>query len=253
MKKRLPIIIIAAFIALLLPISARAQEGQPPELTLKLRRDFGYGGFSGDIQGAFTLRAESPDDLVEVRFYIDDEWIGTDTEADFAIQFNTGNFEAGIHTLSAVGLRADGSEVRSQGLTREFLSGDQAMGSIVALLVPLLGVILLLTLAGSLLPMITGRGGKKHPVGQYGLSGGTVCPRCDLPYSRPTLGLNLGLGKLGRCPHCGKWAIVRRARPGELAEAEDRLRVDVAGGQVEAKPDEEESLRRALEDSRFDD
>lgn len=252
MKKRFSLLLITALIALLLPIAAQAQEDLPG-LTLKLRRDFGYGGFSGDIQGAFTLRAEGPDDLVEVRFYIDDEWIGTDTEAGFAIQFNTGNFEPGVHTLSAVGLRADGSEVRSQAMAREFLSGDQAMKSVTTIVLPMLGVILLLTLAGSLLPMLTGRGSKQRPIGQYGLAGGAVCPRCELPYSRQLLGLNLGLGKLGRCPHCGKWAVVRRANRGALVEAEERLRVDLAGGQVEAKPDEEESLRRALEDSRFDD
>lgn len=252
MKKRLSLLLIAACFALLLPLTARAQDDQP-ELTLTLRRDFGYGGFSGDIQGTFTLRAEGPDDLVEVRFYVDNEWIGTDTQADFAIQFNTGNFEPGVHVLSAVGRRADGREVLSQELTRSFLSGDQALDTVTSVVLPLLAVVLLVTLVGGLFPMLAKRGGGKRPIGQYGLAGGAVCLHCTLPYSRPLLGFNLGLGKLGRCPHCGKWAVKRRASPAELAAAEERLRADLAGGQVQARPDEAESLRRALDESRFED
>lgn len=60
-------------------------------------------------------------------------------------------------------------------------------------------------------------------------------------------------GKLERCPHCGKLAIVRRATPAELAAAEERLRADREKGIKDISEDEDESLQRALEESRFDD
>jgi hypothetical protein len=79
-----------------------------------------------------------------------------------------------------------------------------------------------------------------------------VCGRCGFPFSRGILAPNLVFGKLERCPHCGKWAIVRRAFPAELADAEERYHeAQQETGKVEV--DEQESLRRSLEDSRFDD
>jgi hypothetical protein len=59
--------------------------------------------------------------------------------------------------------------------------------------------------------------------GQYSLAGGAVCPRCELPYSRKTFSPNLLVGKLERCPHCGKIAVVGRASPSALEAAEARL------------------------------
>jgi hypothetical protein len=60
-------------------------------------------------------------------------------------------------------------------------------------------------------------------------------------------------GKLERCPHCGKITLVRRASQEELVQAEQRLRADSQVGIMNIQHDEEESLRRALEESRFDD
>lgn len=89
--------------------------------------------------------------------------------------------------------------------------------------------------------------------GQYSLAGGAVCPRCSFPYSRKTFSPNLLVGKLERCPHCGKIAVVRRASPVNLDAAEARL----AGQSQEDAPQPEESqadsLRRQLDESRFED
>ena len=85
------------------------------------------------------------------------------------------------------------------------------------------------------------------------VAGGAVCPRGKMPYSRHTLSPNIVVGKLERCPHCGKWAIVRRATPTELAEAEERLRTDSQEGVKDFIPDEDEALRRALDESQYDD
>ncbi len=249
-KKHILLPLLSILLVLLLAAPVSAQE-ETPELKLGLRRDFGYGGFSNDIQGTFTISANGPDTLEEVQFYLDDTLMGTDSEAPFSLQFNTDNFEPGTHDLSAVGTLAGGDQVSSNVLTAEFLSGEEAQGKTLSIVVPILGVVLVFTLLGGLIPMLTGKKGAAGPIGEYNMAGGTVCPRCKLPFSRHMMSPNLGVGKLERCPHCGKWSIRMRASQADLAAAEDRLRAkDTEKAQIEVDPDE--SLRRALDDSRFD-
>jgi hypothetical protein len=59
------------------------------------------------------------------------------------------------------------------------------------------------------------------------------------------------VGKLQRCPHCGKWAIVRRASPPELEAAEARWSQE-STGTIETQS-EEERLRGMIDESRFED
>lgn len=84
-----------------------------------------------------------------------------------------------------------------------------------SILVPVLG----LTAAGVLLPFLVNRKKKFQP-GMYGPAGEAVCPRCELPYSRPDPEPNLLVGKSGRCPHCGKISIQPAAGWQQLEEAE---------------------------------
>lgn len=249
-KTRILIPLLSLLLILLLAAPVAAQDN-PPALEISLRRDFGYGGFGNDIQGTFTFRANGPDDLTKVHFYLDNTLMGTDDEVPFSLQFNTSNYDPGIHDLSAVGILSDGSEVRSPVRTYEFLSDDDAMGKTIGIVVPILGVTLLVTLIGALVPMLSGKKGKQMPIGEYSMAGGTVCPRCKLPFSRHSMAPNMVFGKLERCPHCGKWSIRPRASAADLAAAEDRLRAkDQETAQIEVDP--EESLRRSLDDSRFD-
>ena len=69
---------------------------------------------------------------------------------------------------------------------------------------------------------------------------------------RHALAPNLLVGKLERCPHCGKWAIVPRAAPADLVAAEARLRADNQEGVMQVEESEEEKLKRELEESRFE-
>ncbi len=39
---------------------------QTEELSLRLTRDFGYGGLNNDIQGLFSMKVSGPADLVKV-------------------------------------------------------------------------------------------------------------------------------------------------------------------------------------------
>jgi len=73
-----------------------------------------------------------------------------------------------------------------------------------------------------------------------------------MPYSRHFFSPNMLLGKLERCPHCGKWAIVRAAYGTELREAEQRFRADQEQGNIQVEEDEAGRLKRMLDDSRFE-
>ncbi|MCJ7718097.1 MAG: zinc-ribbon domain-containing protein, partial [Anaerolineales bacterium] len=83
-----------------------------------------------------------------------------------------------------------------------------------------------------------------------GPSGGVVCPRCELPFSRSILSPNLVTGKLVRCPHCGKVSILARASRPQLEQAESKyLNEDTAG----ATPLDDQGYQKLLEESRYED
>jgi hypothetical protein len=245
-KPYLFLILIICFVLMISP--AAAQEAEET-LVLDFNRDFGYGGFGGEIQGRFSLKVRAPDDIDRVAYYIDDELVFEGFEPPFKWQFNTASFPEGRHTFSAVGYKADGTEVRAESFTRVFLSPDSAWGKTTGMVVPILVIVGIATLAGIAGPMLLGRK-KKHVPGVYGVAGGAVCPRCRFPFSRGVMAPNMVVGKLVRCPHCGKISIRPRASTAELAAAEERYAAD-SEGTIEA-PDEGEKLRRMIEESRFD-
>lgn len=244
MKKILLIVLL--FGQLLLPFVVAAQSEE--ELDLRMTRDWGYGA-GGQIQGNFSLRVDGPADIEKVEFIIDGEVVQTATEAPFRYQFNTDEFSPGVHTLTAVGYKADGTPVYGTDYVRQFLSAEEARSSTMKIIVPLLIVVGVISLVGILGPILMGRG-KEFKPGQYGAAGGAVCPRCEFPYSRGVLAPNMLVGKLQRCPHCGKWAIVSRASQVELEAAEQRWAREGISS-VEA-PSEDEKLKQMIDDSRFD-
>lgn len=247
MKKSLNLLLVILLLALALPGAAlAAQDGQALPLTLV--RNFGYGGL-GKIQGNFTLKVPSPPaDLAEVRFYMDGELLEVVSSAPFQIKFHTSDFSDGDHQMSAQGSLENGSVLESSVITKTFLSSDQAWSETQQIILPLLGGVAALTVLGLALPALLGRK-KEHVPGSYGLAGGAVCPRCGLPFSRPYLAPNLMVGKLVRCPHCGKTSILPAASPARLQEAERRY----AGETGSAGPEEKSTdLERLIEDSRFD-
>ena len=248
MKKINKIVLLTVILTLLLTTAASAQS-ESPELKMRLSRDFGYGGFSNDIQGTFSIHVSGPDDLVEVQFYLDEILLGTDKEAKFALQFQTDNYEEGWHEIYAIGILADGTELRSNEARREFVSAEGTMDFVI----PIIIIVLAVSVIGVAVPMFMGKGGGSISIGNYGAAGGAVCRRCEFPFKRSVLSPNLVVGKLTRCPHCGKVAISRRAYPAELAAAEERYHAaQQESGTIET-PSEADSLNRSLEDSRFDD
>lgn len=252
MRKQKPtLLLILALLTFLFVVPVSAQQ-ESPDLEIKLNRDFGYGGFGNEIQGTFTIRVEGPETLQEVQFYLSDTLLGQDSEPPYALQFNTDNYEPGVHQIYAVGVLADGSEIKSRELTANILSSEDSMDKTLSIVVPILGVALVAMLLGAVVPALMGKKGQQKPIGEYSLAGGTVCPRCTFPFSRNSFSPNLVVGKLERCPHCGKWSIRARASQADLNAAEERLRAaQQETGEVEIDP--QDSLRQALDDSRYDD
>lgn len=217
---------------------------------LGLSRDFGYAG-GGDIQGLFTMHVGEVAGLTQVRFLIDDEVVGTDSEAPFEFQFRTDDYPLGVHTLAAVGTLEGREEIRTPERTLEFVSADEGWKAVLRIVGPVLVIVVAATVVGVVGPLLLGRGKGSFQRGVYGAAGGSVCPRCGLPFSRHVFSPNVLIGKLERCPHCGRWSIVRQASRAELEAAEARLDADAQRGAIEVD-DEAARLRREIDDSRFE-
>jgi hypothetical protein len=243
----------AAFIPLvlalaMLPAVALAQDDSGT-LQINLKRTFGFAA-GARIQGRFTITAKGPQDLSRVTFTLDGNQIAQISQAPFSFGFSTGDYGLGNHTLSATGMTLAGQEIEAQPLQLEFVSAEESANAAFRIAGPILVGALILVLISSVVPAL-GRKKGTFELGSYGAAGGAVCPRCKMPYSRSVLGPNLVLGKLERCPHCGKWAIVRRASQAQLKAAEALYQQDAHQGEVD--PDQHERrYERMLDDSRFE-
>jgi hypothetical protein len=247
--KKLRIATLVATLASLLAVTVVfAQAGG---LTLGLSRDFGYGGFSGDIQGTFTLTASGRNDLARVQFFIDQTMLGEVARAPFKLQFVTDNYPPGVHSLYAIGYTADGVQLSSQTLSVNFVTASQGSKRTMAIILPVLAVVFGAILLAAIVPLLTGRKTLRLEPGaqrQYPLGGG-ICPKCGRPFAVHFYGLNLLGSKLDRCPYCGKWSLVRHAAMQALRAAE-QAELEGAAAQVPEIP-EEEKLKKELDDSKY--
>ncbi len=243
-KTFLLLLMMALFV---MPGIASAQENDP-DLPLKLNRNFGYGGL-GKIQGRFTLEVETLENLSRVEFFVDEDLIASVEQAPFEYQFHTEDYSPGRHVFSAIGYTSDNLVLHSAQISRVLLTSEDAWAETRQMIIPILGVVGVVTLIGLVVPFLLGRK-KDFKIGVYGLAGGAICPRCELPFSRHILAPNLLVGKLARCPHCGKWSIVPQATGKRLEEAEARFRA--ADSPLPVESPSEESLNRLLEESRFE-
>jgi hypothetical protein len=235
---------------LFLPVAAFAQAGDDV-LPLKIKRDFGLG-LGRTIQGTFSLHVEELEGLELVEFLIDDQVVSSIASAPFRYSFSTNEFLPGMHSISAVGTFIDSRVQRADPQTYEFIGAEEARGVTMKILLPIfliVGVVMLLSGAGT---MLLGRKKGSFKMGEYGMAGGAVCPRCELPFARHTLAPNLLIGKLERCPHCGKLSIVPRAGTNLLRAAEERLMEDQGRGKFSEAPTEEQTMQQMLDDSRFE-
>jgi hypothetical protein len=248
MKKYSIFLAIAFCLVFVTGVFAQAQE-----LTLGLSRDWGYGGFNGDIQGTFSMKAQGPANLVNVKFYIDSTLIGEDSEAPFALQFITDNYPTGLHEMKAVGTTSDGAELTSQTITANFVSKSEGTGAAMKMVIPILVIAFGAIAVSAIVPLVSLKRGKKIAPGasrSYTFGGG-ICPKCHRPFGFQLLSMNMIGGKLTPCPHCGKWSIIRRASLAELQAAE---RAELAGETSQViETSDEEKLRKDLDDSKYQD
>jgi hypothetical protein len=248
MRKTVPAFILSILCAGLLARSALAQTG---DLALHLTRDWGYGGFSGDIQGNFTIEASGRPDVVRVEFFLDDAKMGEASQSPFRLQFVTDAYAAGQHTLRAVGHTADGQTVASGKIACTFLSATDASQATLRLVVPILAITFGGMLLAALIPMLLIPKEKRRGMGSpfsY-LLGGGICPKCGRPFRFHIYGIKLGRAKYDRCPHCGAWSAVPHVAIDALIAAE--LTERNAATASEWKPAGPDSDRKALDDSKY--
>jgi hypothetical protein len=247
---------IKILFVLFLVTTSSANAQAPDELELTLSRDFGYGGFNNDIQGLFTMKIKNaPENLEKVDFLIDSASMGEATQPPFTLSFNTDSYPLGEHTLSAIGYTTDGSELNSNQIQVQFVPAGSGMESVVKIIVPIIGLIVLIALIAVFLPLLLSKGKiASTPPGaarKYGIGGGAICPKCYRPFPLRLWWINLGTSKIDRCPYCGKWSFVRRSSITDLRTAEAAELVQAQAENPVNGESETDKLKKDLDDSRF--
>ena len=227
-----------------------AQDGQ---VRLSLSKAWGYS-LGGQIQGLMNLSVAGPKDAVSARFELDGQEITTVTKSPFSIQFNTDKYPRGWHKFSATVQTSSERTLKSNTISAEFVSAEQGWQVAQRIIIPLAAIVIIAMLAslgGQFL--LSGRRKQRPEPGaprNYGIEGGAICPKCGRPFARHFLSPNLLVGKLERCPYCGKWSIVAAASHEALAAAEAAEAVASKAAVPEASPDEK--LHRQIEESRYE-
>jgi hypothetical protein len=203
----------------------------------------------------FSVRAAGPADLVRVAFMIDGQILLDDTEAPFAVQLSTDNYPLGRHALSAIGYTQGGAAIPSNILEREFVSAEESWQSGLSIAGPIFGLLAVVMVLAIGLPLLLDRGKKNLPFGaarNYGISGGTICPKCSRPFSIHFFAFNVSFaGKFDRCPYCGKWSMVTRRPLADLRAAE-AAELEWGKDALPAAPEAEaEKTKKALDNTRF--
>jgi DNA-directed RNA polymerase subunit RPC12/RpoP len=244
-------------LSILFLISTAIVSFQENQLQIRMKRNWGFSSGTGKIQGTFTITASGPEDLSHVIFYLDDNVLGEVSASPFELRFVTDDYSLGSHQISTAGTTDSGEELLSNTIQVEFVTASQGWQAAGNIIVPLVVVILVAIGLAVIVPLIFTRGKKEQlPPGtarSYGYYGGAICPKCSRPFSRHIYGLNLGLHRYDRCPYCGKWSLVKRASKDELDAAEAAEITAAQEGVFQSQTSEEDSLRRDLEDSRFED
>lgn len=248
--------LLSLFVLLVLALASPALAQTDQALTLKLNRDFGYGGF-GEIQGLFTMKVTAPESVQRVEFFIDDQKMGEAAKKPFTLQFTTDSYPIGTHTLRAAGSTAGGETLASNEITTKFVSAEAGWQAALKLVGPLLGAVVLILVLSVLFTTITGKKRLSPALGtqrRYGGAGGAICPKCHRPTPLHIFGFNLLFYKFDRCDNCGKWSAMRivplaQLRQAEAAELEQARHDQTAVFSAEESP--EEKLKKELERSKF--
>ena len=165
----------------------------------------------------------------------------------------------GEHTFSALGYTSSGRKCESNSLKAVFVTAKEGWEAGLKILVPILSLVFGVTLIMIVATVFSsGLGGKKLkdlPLGaerKYGMAGGAICPRCKRPFARHLLSPNMVVGKLERCPYCGKVSVVAARSMAELRAAE-AAELAAAGASPVNGDSPDERLEKDLDDLRYQD
>lgn len=198
---------------------------------------FGYGG-GVNIRGAFSIELVGDETAVQnVRFVIDGETLAEVRSAPFSFKFKTDDYSFGFHDLWAEVELKDGASRTTSKLQYHFVSPEEEREQVGGIIGSILGGILVTLLITGLVLGVVLMGSRKrlHQPGEprnYGMLGGTICPKCGRPFPRHIWGMNLVVGRLDRCENCGKWVMTTRAIPAALLAAEEAERADLAADEA---------------------
>ena len=240
--------LLAGFV-LATPVAAQG------DYKLVVQRNFGYGGFNNDIRGNFTISISGDETAVaSVKFTIDGQEMSTVSQAPFKFNFVTGDYADGVHQLGALVTLKAGTSLELPAKTYTFLSASAEKNNMSRIFIPILGIIGGVIVIVVALQILMSR---RRPASvtpgtqrQYGLSGGSICPKCGRPTPLHVMGINMLTGKYDRCENCGKWSIMRRAPIDILRKAEA---AEIVQDQPSIAPEksEEEKLREMLDKSKY--
>ena len=244
MKNRIFMLFVPAMVFALSFSAVMAQESP---FTLRMVRDWGYGNGT-DINGRMSLSVKGDQaQIQQVTFFIDGEVMASVTSAPFKLQFDTNNFESGMHRLTAEVKTIAGETYTTNGLVSNFVEKGAANQSTLKILLLVGGIVAVSMGIQFLMQKNANKNPKYDKNGriQYGVWGAAVCPSCGQPFNRSFLGINLVGVRLERCPHCGKLVAARRASPLEIERANQKTQPEEPQKFVE-KPEEDD-----LDESRF--
>lgn len=249
--------LLVIVVLLLVPVSKVSAEDEAG-FSIRLNRDWGYGGMGNQIQGRFSIIVKDDLDFVSVTFMMDDTEMGTLTEAPFRFAFHTDTYPPGNHTYWAVGEFADGSVIESNRITAYVLSADEANGDLGLILGIIFGTMAVGALVSWIVTNIVSKKANNDdyfdenflPKG-FNVHGGTVCPKCEKPYAYHFFSGNFLTHKLDRCPHCGKYAFTRPLSREAMADRARGMHQPEKVDDLQRPLTEEEKLRKQLEESRF--
>lgn len=244
MKNRIFMLFV---LAMVFALSFSAVMAQESPFTLRMVRDWGYGNGT-DINGRMSLSVKGDQaQIQQVTFFIDGEVMASVTSAPFKLQFDTNNFESGMHRLTAEVKTIAGETYTTNGLVSNFVEKGAANQSTLKILLLVGGIVAVSMGIQFLMQKNANKNPKYDENGriQYGVWGAAVCPSCGQPFNRSFLGINLVGVRLERCPHCGRLVAARRASPLEIERANQKTQPEEPQKFVE-KPEEDD-----LDESRF--
>lgn len=255
MKNYSKLFFAVMLVVTLLGAAAGPVQAQSEGYSIHLTRNFGYGG-GINIRGTFTISLTGDETQVEkVSFLVDGSSIAVIDAAPFKYQFQTDDYGFGLHLLTAEYTLIDGTTALTSSLQYNFVSPEDERKQVISIVGGIGGTVVVALLAVALIQgvMLKGKRNSYEPgePRNYGMLGGTVCPKCGRPFPRHLWGIKLVMGSLDRCDNCGKWSMTQRASAAELAAAEAAERRDVMADQQVSDVDEKPGQKNALDDSRF--